>query len=228
MNKEEKRISLGDKLRGMFNSIVETPVVAESTPEVKTVEVEHAEEAVLPVTEEVSPAEFEDVTTEDGVKLSISPAVEVGASVAIVQDEEGEAIELATSYKLADGSTISIAEGVITEVVAGEEAPESAVEVEEEMSTEEVSPAPVVEEKAPKTIIERTETEVKFSALEASNEELTAKYTDLEAKFASLVEVIAEYSSEPTAEPVVKQKFNGLKKPNHGMKAKIANFYKSK
>ena len=93
-------------------------------------------QAVLPALKELlfndtPPAETEkveaaEVTLVDGTVLSVSPALEVGATVTLLDSEGKEIPAPDGSHELQDGTVIEVAGGVITEVKAIEAAPEEA------------------------------------------------------------------------------------------------------
>ena len=144
------------------------------------------EPTVETVVEEVT-AKFLDTKLENGDVIRIEPALEEMATVVLI-DETGEVELQPGDYKLEDGTTISVAGGVITAIAAMEE--EAAEEVEEEnveMSTE----------VAPKSTIERTEIETKFTeqaeliaAQSALITELTVKLEGFEVKFSDRKSVV--------------------------------------
>jgi len=166
------------------------------------------EPTVETVVEEVT-AKFLDTKLENGDVIRIEPALEEMATVVLI-DETGEVELQPGDYKLEDGTTISVAGGVITAIAAMEE--EAAEEVEEEnveMSTE----------VAPKSTIERTEIETKFTeqaeliaAQSALITELTVKLEGFEVKFSedltavkeNTLTAFAEFAEEPAAEPTIK------------------------
>lgn len=74
-------------------------------------------------TEKVKAAE---VTLVDGTVLSVTPALEVGATVTLLDSEGKEIPAPDGSHELQDGTVIEVAGGVITEVKAIKAAPEEA------------------------------------------------------------------------------------------------------
>ena len=213
MNKEEQKTVIKsnlERIKEWFNSDA-TEVV-----EVK-------EEAT-----EVAKSKFEDVTTKDGLVLSIEPAVEVGAAVAVM-GEDGAEPAADGEYTLADDTVIIVAGGVITEIPSAEEEEEVVEEeVEEEMSND-----PEVKQ-SPKVVIERQEIETKFSELKAEfeaklntlTEEFTA-YKEENEKFNTVTaDAITKFAKEPSAEPTVKPSINRFGKSTNAFEDGLKNIKK--
>jgi len=213
MNKEEQKTVIKsnlERIKEWFNS---------DTAEV----VEVKEEAT-----DVAKSKFEDVTTKDGLVLSIEPAVEVGAAVAVNGEDGAEAADDG-EYTLADDTVIIVAGGVITEIPSAEEEEEVVEEeVEEEMSND-----PEVKQ-SPKVVIERQEIETKFSELKAEfeaklntlTEEFTA-YKEENEKFNTVTaDAITKFAKEPSAEPTVKPSINRFGKSTNAFEDGLKNIKK--
>jgi len=166
-----------------------------------------------PATEETT-SKFIDATLSDGTPIMIEPAVEVGAAVTVAADGEIVPVEDA-SHELADGTVIVTVGGLITEVIM----PEGEIVAEEVMDAE--PPAPKAEPvPSPKTVIERTEVERKFSEAKEEYESKIKELTEANEKLADefnaykneskefnnnvleAIEVLMDFSAEkPTQAP---------------------------
>lgn len=158
-------MSFKERLKKAF---LEVP--ADKRPDFKEAFNSVVDEVETPISE--TSQKFLDATLSDGTPIMIEPAVEVGAAVTVAVDGEIVPVENA-SHELADGTVIVTDGGVITEVIPVE----GEVEVEEEMGTE----AATTEAKdvpSPKTVIERTEVERKFSEMEESYNSKIAELTE--------------------------------------------------
>lgn len=183
-----------------------------------------------------STQKFIDATLSDGTPIMIEPAIEIGAAVTVAADGEIVPVENA-AHELADGTVIVTEGGIITEVIPVE----GDVVVEEEMGTE--TPAPAAKEvPSPKTVIERTEVERKFSEMEEAtnakideltntNKELAEKLDEInkanEEKFNKMleaVEVLMDFSIEKPAQApkTTKGKVNTIL----GFKSALRNYKK--
>lgn len=166
---------------------------------------------------EEQPAEevaLEDVKSVDGTILRIEPAVEVGASVQVI-DEAGELIDAPDGQiELEDGKLLNVEGGIIVEVqgVEGEEeAP-----AEEEMS--EVDEAPVVDapafdlEKLQRDIISKLNVAItekieklRFASVEKV-EALETENTDLKTVIVEMADILEKIAGEPSAEATKTQR----------------------
>ena len=167
-------------------------------------------------------AKFLDAKLENGDVVRIEPALEEGASVSAIDEQGAVAVEDG-DYKLEDGTVISVAAGIIVAIAPMEvEADESEV-VEENAEMAAATP--------PKSTIERTEIETKFSAaeeLQKASDELIKKLFQeierLESQFNTQLNEVKEstvksfelFADEPAAEPVKKEHvtFKAKKKTN--------------
>jgi len=200
-------MSFKERLKQVF---LEVP--ADKRPDFKEAFNSVVEEVETPISE--TSQKFIDATLSDGTPIMIEPAIEVGAAVTVAMDGEIIPVEDA-SHELSDGTVIVTESGVISEVILVE----GEVEVEEEMETA----TPTAEAKdvpSPKTVIERTEVERKFSEMEESynakiaelteaNKELESKlennaneYNDKFNKVLESIEVLLDFSADkPTQAP---------------------------
>lgn len=156
------------------------------------------------------PVALEDVKSVDGTILRIEPAVEVGASVQVI-DEAGELIAAPDGQiELEDGKLLNVEGGIIVEVqgVEGEE-------VEEEMSAD-VDGEPVVEsteapafdlEKLQKDIISKLNVAItekieklRFASVEKV-EALETENTDLKTVIVEMADIIEKIAGEPSEAP---------------------------
>lgn len=169
------------------------------------------------VTKEEVSEKFETVLLEDGVtEVTIEPTVEVGAAIVLTAEDGTPVPAPAGEYILQDGRTVMVEEdGVVASVSEmSEEAP-----TEEPMSDDQPEKAEQV-----KRVIERIEKEKIFSRIEALEETLKSKEDEvkflkeenevLTTNFNELKtftkEVMDELLSEPTKEPVQKEKKIGF------------------
>lgn len=143
---------------------------------------------------------------ENGQEIQTSAeAFAEGVDVFVVNDE-GEQIPLPDGdYILEDGTTFTVAEGVIAAMGAAEEAPVEEAAKEEEMSAEEVTEEPAVE-----AALSREEVQ---GMIAAAIEEVTTK---LSAEIAAKNEQIEKLSAQPAA------KLSRVKEAKSYSKAELA------
>lgn len=154
---------------------------------------------------------LEQMKLTDGVTIIEADSWDAGAEVFIVTEDDQRIPVPVGEFELEDGRMLVVVEeGVIAEVKAMEEA------VEEEAGEMEATPAPAPthNEQTPKSIIEVTSKEYKFS-----NEELTNKVAELEAKIIELTKVEEVVELEETPKPIVHNPENKSEKINIGLKA---------
>jgi len=129
---------------------------------------------------------LEQMKLADGITVIQADSFEPEMEVMIVTTDEQMIPLPVGEYELEDGRKLTVVvEGIIASVEMVEEETEEEVVVEEvpvEASTEPIAPA-----KEPKSIIETTTKEVRFSAeefdtLKCENEELKTKLAELEVK----------------------------------------------
>jgi len=178
--------------------------------------------------EQETEVKAEDVKSVDGTILRIEPAVEVGASVSVI-DEAGELIDAPDGQiELEDGKLLNVEGGIIVEV--------QGVEVEEEMSIEDVA-APIDEaptfdlEKLQKDIIRKLNVAItekieklRFASVEKV-EGLEAENEDLKTVIVQMSDILEKMAGEPSTEP--KKKFeNPFRTENTGFDFKNVQFPK--
>ena len=176
------------------------------------------------IVKEVVTEKFETVELIDGTKLTIEPAVEVGAAI-VLNDKEGEPVPAPVGeYELNDGRVVIVeAEGVIAMVNEPSEEGEDEPVVEEPMAEEGTE-----QDQKVKRIIESIVSEKIFNLekenkfFKEENEVLTANMTEVQEAFEKFKteqleqfealktftkEVLDELLDEPAQTPV-KEKFN--------------------
>ena len=143
---------------------------------------------------------------ENGQEIQTSAeAFAEGVDVFVVNDE-GEQIPLPDGdYILEDGTTFTVAEGIVSAMGAAEEAPVEEAAKEEEMSAEEVTEEPAVE-----AALSREEVQ---GMIAAAIEEVTTK---LSAEIAAKNEQIEKLSAQPAA------KLSRVKEAKSYSKAELA------
>ena len=171
---------------------------------------------------------FIDAVLADGTPLQIEPALEVGAAVVVVlEDEVVPAPD--GDHVLEDNTVITVEGGLITNIMPAEE--EVSEEVVEEEVVEELEKEPTAIEREAKKVIESIITEKQFSELQAEtkelsktvkflkeeNESLTKLFND---KFNELGGLFTELFAEPTQEPIKKTK-NPLTKESKNIFLKV-------
>ena len=183
--------------------------------------------------QEEVPVAAEDVKSVDGTILRIEPAVEVGASVQVI-DEAGELIAAPDGQiELEDGKLLNVEGGIIVEVQGAEGEEEVA---EEEMSIEDtVAPledAPTFDlDKLQKDIIRKLNVAItekieklRFASVEKV-EGLEAENEDLKTVIVQMSDILEKMAGEPSTEP--KKKFeNPFRTENTGFDFKNVQFPK--
>jgi len=162
--------------------------------------------------DEQTEVKAEDVKAQDGTILRIEPAVEVGASVQVI-DEAGELIAAPDGQiELEDGKLLSVEGGIIVEV-QGVEAEEGEA-VEEEMSEVDELLEPLTEdapafdlEKLQKQIINKLNVAItekieklRFASLK-DVEELKTENEDLKKVIVEMSAIIEKIAGRPSEEP---------------------------
>ena len=145
---------------------------------------------------------LEQMKLDDGVTIIEADSFEVESEVMIVTEDQRIPLPVG-EYQIEDGRKLTVTvEGVIASIeMPQEEAPE--VEEEVVASTQPTAPAPAP--KDPKSIIESTTREVRFSADEidaivAERDELKVKLAEMETK---LSEVVTPITYNPEAKTKV-------------------------
>ena len=156
--------------------------------------------AEVEVTDE--PSAFLDAKLVDGTIVRIEPAVEVGASVKVIDEEANEIDAPDGDHELEDGTVIRTEGSVITEVIAAEveeEAPEAeAEEVEEDMSSEEID----VEVKMAAIAADVVAAE-KFASAEAV-EGINDRFAEVEKAISMITDIVEKMAAKPSVEPTKK------------------------
>lgn len=185
-----------------------------NTPELKDLEVIEKSEVVESVKEK-----FEDVTLLGGNVVSVEPALEVGANITAIAEDETMVLLPIGEYELEDGSIIVVeVEGIIAEIkpIATEEA-EAPVDGEEEMGNDKTVEADqkvrkVIESIVKESVFELTE---KLNKFEKENEFLHKENDAIKSLFAELKEntgvALKEVFETPSKEPI-KSKVNVFSK----------------
>tara|TARA_R110000803_G_scaffold56955_5_gene114637 strand:- start:1322 stop:1939 length:618 start_codon:yes stop_codon:yes gene_type:complete len=156
--------------------------------------------AEVEVTDETSA--FLDAKLVDGTIVRIEPAVEVGASVKVIDEEANELDAPDGDHELEDGTVIRTEGAVITEVIAAEveeEAPEAeAEEVDEDMSSEEID----VEVKMAAIAADVVAAE-KFASAEAV-EGINDRFAEVEKAISMITDIVEKMAAKPSVEPTKK------------------------
>ena len=158
--------------------------------------------------QEAETVALEDVKSVDGTILRIEPAVEVGASVQVI-DEAGELIAAPDGQiELEDGKLLNVEGGIIVEVqgVEGDEPAEEEMAIEEEPAPLDAAPAFDLE-KLQKDIISKLNVAIteKIEKLRfASVEKVTAletENTDLKTVIVEMADILEKMAAEPSEAP---------------------------
>jgi len=199
-------MNIKEKIQAFFNS---------ENIDLEVVDKDKAEE-----TPELETQKFVDATLQDGTVVQIEPALEVGAAVVVVlEDEVVPAPD--GDHVLEDNTVIVVEGGLITAIQTPEDVEEEAVE---EMETEK----PEVSDREAKKVIESIITEKQFSELvkkvedlekqakflKEENEALTALFNSNKKELGDLFN---ELFAEPTDEPIKKSKNPLRKEPSANM-----------
>ena len=155
--------------------------------------------AEVEVTDEEEAA-FLDSKLVDGTIVRISPDVEVGAIVKVIDEEANELDAPDGDHEMEDGTIIRTEGAVVVEVMAPEveeEEPEAeAEEVEEEMSTEDVD----VKMAAIAADVIAAE---KFASAEAV-EAINTRFDDMEKAIGMITDIVEKMAAKPSVEPTKK------------------------
>lgn len=130
---------------------------------------------LLGLKEEV--VKFEQMKLDDGVTVIEAEVFEAGQNVSIVAEDQTIPLPIG-EYELEDGRKLVVEqEGVIGAIMDAEQETEVEVEVpSNEMPTEEMTAEPKSEERQPKSIVESTVRELRFT-----QEEMDAKDAEIES-----------------------------------------------
>ena len=147
---------------------------------------------------------FETYDLKDGSKIDLS-SLEIGADAMLVDATGNSAVAPDGEYELADGTSLVVTGGKITEL----ETP--AADVTEGEPQDEMQPATMSEDKFEAV-------ELSISDLKAENDALKVKLEEMEGKFnqafAQVLDLVSDLAKEPSAEPtqVPKSTFANIEK----------------
>ena len=155
-------------------------------------------------TEETVEAAFLDSKLVDGTIVRISPDVEVGAIVKVIDEEANELDAPDGDHEMEDGTIIRTEGAVVVEVMAPEveEEEESEEEVEaeekdkEEMSTEDVD----VKMSAIAADVVAAQNFASAEAVEAIN----TRFDDMEKAIGMITDIVEKMAAKPSVEPTKK------------------------
>jgi hypothetical protein len=151
-------------------------------------------------TEETVESAFLDSKLVDGTIVRISPDVEVGAIVKVIDEEANELDAPDGDHEMEDGTIIRTEGAVVVEVMAPEveeEGPEAeAEEVEEEMSTEDVD----VKMSAIAADVLAAHNFASVEAVEAIN----TRFDDMEKAIGMITDIVEKMAAKPSVEPTKK------------------------
>jgi hypothetical protein len=148
---------------------------------------------------------FETYDLKDGSKIDLT-SLEIGADAMLVDATGNSAVCPDGEYELADGTSIVVTGGKISEIAL----PESDA-VEGEMPQDEMQPATMSEDKFEAV-------ELGISELKAENDALKIKLEEMEGKFNSafeqVLDLVSDLAKAPSAEPtqVPKSTFANVEK----------------
>jgi hypothetical protein len=146
-------------------------------------------------TEEV----FVDSKLVDGTIVRVEPALEIGASVAVI-GEDGETVPAPDGeHELESGEVVRTEGGVIVEIMTPEPVAEEAEEVEEEMASEEKFDA-----EGFKADILSAVSELIKSEIAAAQFAKTEKVSDIEKAVGLITDIVEKMAATPKEEPTKK------------------------
>ena len=139
---------------------------------------------------------FVDAKLVDGTIVRVEPALEIGASVAVV-GEDGEVVPAPDGeHELESGEVVRTEGGVIVEIMTPEPVEEEAEEVEEEMASEEKFDA-----EGFKADILSAVSELIKSEIAAAQFAKTEKVTDIEKAVGLITDIVEKMAATPKEEP---------------------------
>lgn len=157
-------------------------------------------------TEEAVEAAFLDGKLVDGTIVRVEPAVEVGASVKVIDEAANEIDAPDGDHELEDGTIIRTEGAVIVEVMA----PEAEEEVEEEVEAEED------EKEKEEMASEDVDVDVKMAAIAADVvaahnfasaevvEGINARFDEMEKAISMITDIVEKMAAKPSVEPTKK------------------------
>jgi len=139
---------------------------------------------------------FVDSKLVDGTIVRVEPALEIGASVAVI-GEDGETVPAPDGeHELESGDIVRTESGVIVEIMSPEPVEEEAEEVEEEMASEEKFDAEGFKAdilSAVSELIESKIAEAQFAK--------TEKVSDIEKAVGLITDIVEKMAATPKEEP---------------------------
>ena len=139
---------------------------------------------------------FVDAKLVDGTIVRVEPALEIGASVAVI-GEDGETVPAPDGeHELESGEVVRTEGGVIVEIMTPEPVEEEAEEVEEEMASEEKFDAEGFKAdilSAVSELIESKIAEAQFAK--------TEKVSDIEKAVGLITDIVEKMAATPKEEP---------------------------
>jgi hypothetical protein len=139
---------------------------------------------------------FVDAKLVDGTIVRVEPALEIGASVAVV-GEDAEVVPAPDGeHELESGEVVRTEGGVIVEIMTPEPVAEEAEEVEEEMASEEK-----FDSEGFKADILSAVSELIKSEIAAAQFAKTEKVTDIEKAVGLITDIVEKMAATPKEEP---------------------------
>ena len=139
---------------------------------------------------------FVDAKLVDGTIVRVEPALEIGASVAVI-GEDGETVPAPDGeHELESGDIVRTEGGVIVEIMTPEPVAEEAEEVEEEMASEEK-----FDSEGFKADILSAVSELIKSEIAAAQFAKTEKVTDIEKAVGLITDIVEKMAATPKEEP---------------------------
>jgi hypothetical protein len=139
---------------------------------------------------------FVDAKLVDGTIVRVEPALEIGASVAVI-GEDGETVAAPDGeHELESGEVVRTEGGVIVEIMTPEPVEEEAEEVEEEMAAEEK-----FDSEGFKADILSAVSELIKSEIAAAQFAKTEKVTDIEKAVGLITDIVEKMAATPKEEP---------------------------
>jgi len=139
---------------------------------------------------------FVDAKLVDGTIVRVEPALEIGASVAVI-GEDGETVPAPDGeHELESGEVVRTEGGVIVEIMTPEPVEEEAEEVEEEMASEEKFDAEGFEADNLSAVSELIKSEIA-----AAQFAKTEKVSDIEKAVGLITDIVEKMAATPKEEP---------------------------
>ena len=139
---------------------------------------------------------FVDAKLVDGTIVRVEPALEIGASVAVI-GEDGETVAAPDGeHELESGEVVRTEGGVIVEIMTPEPVAEEAEEVEEEMASEEK-----FDSEGFKADILSAVSELIKSEIAAAQFAKTEKVSDIEKAVGLITDIVEKMAATPKEEP---------------------------